>query len=311
MRDGVARARRASEQQADRWWTLTRHRVQRLPRIEPFDGVVRYALITVNASTTQYLKLMLCTLAEQSNLGTVQRIVIVDNKSRDGGLGFLRSLADRAPDVHLVENRAFLNHARGMRAGIRALDRAERDLPTSERANVLLFVDPDVVFRSPTALRDVAATILAFDAVLTGEVRPHGDGVHPNIQASFLALRRDVLARRDILPWINSGQPTFDLQWSVVRAGLPVANFPSNAGGHVLHRGRSAVAAAAEFTPLRSYAAVPSAEPHYMGVADGARIWAEIEARHAARLTPTAEPELVESLAVAFERLGDPTDLPS
>jgi hypothetical protein len=36
---------------------------------------------------------------------------------------------------------------------------------------VLLFVDSDVAFRSPTCLDDLAATILAFDAVLVGEVR--------------------------------------------------------------------------------------------------------------------------------------------
>jgi hypothetical protein len=62
------------------------------------------------------------------------------------------------------------------------------------------------------------------------------------------------------------------------------------------------------FTPTRSYAVVPSSEPHYGGVPDGARIWAEIESHHAARLLPAAEPELVESLAMSFERLGDPTD---
>jgi hypothetical protein len=45
-----------------------------------------------------------------------------------------------------------------------------------------------------------------------------------------------------------------------------------------------------------------------MGVPDGDRIWAEIEARHAALLPPAAEPALVEHLSGRFTRFGDPTD---
>jgi len=304
----IAAGRRFAEQSADRAWVTTADRVTRRPPVEPFDGVVRYALVSVNASTTHYVKLMLCTLAEQSHLGLVQQVVLVDNRSRDGGAAFLRSLAGRAPRVHLVENRLFLNHARGIRAGLRALGRIERDVPEAERANVLLFVDSDVIFRSPTALYDLTATIMAFDAVLVGEVRHMGDNPHPNIQASFFALRRDVTARRDITPWINSGEPAFDLQWSVVKAGLPIVDFPSNRMGHILHRGRSASVAAARFTPLRSYGTVPGAEPHFMNVPDGARIWDKIESRHASRLGSAAEPALVESLATSFALLGNPAD---
>jgi hypothetical protein len=300
--------RRRADSYVDRAWVRTAGRIGASPAIEPFDGDVRFGLVTVNASTTHYLKLMLCTLAEQSNLGLVHRIVVVDNRSRDGGVGFVRALAAAADDVHLVENRTFLNHARGIRAGLRELERCERDVPVGERANVLLFVDSDVIFRSPTALTDLAATIVGFDAALVGEVRKSKDGLHPNIQASFLALRRDVAERPDIDPWISSGGPTFDLQWSVVRAGLAVIDFPSNAGGHILHRGRSASEAASRYSPLRSYGTTPFEAAHFMGVPDGARIWAEVEARHASLLTGEAEPELVASLARSFARLGSPAD---
>jgi hypothetical protein len=66
-----------------------------------------------------------------------------------------------------------------------------------------------------------------------------------------------------------------------VKAGLPIVDFPSNQKGHILHRGRSAAAAAGTFTPLRAYGTSPQTAPHFMGVPDGARIWDEIEARHA------------------------------
>jgi hypothetical protein len=110
-----------------------------------------------------------------------------------------------------------------------------------------------------------------------------------------------VLDRPDIRPPVNHGSPLLWLQADVVKAGLNVMQFPSNHGGYVLHRGRTAVAASREFTPNRSYATATTRFPHYMGVPDGEQIWAEIEARHATMLEPDAEPDLIDLLA---DRLG-------
>src|SRR5271165_3252886 len=71
----------------------------------PFDGEPRFALITVNYCTTRYLKLMLLTLAEQSSLQLLKRIILVDNCSRDGGSSFLRELAERINIISVVHNR--------------------------------------------------------------------------------------------------------------------------------------------------------------------------------------------------------------
>jgi hypothetical protein len=310
LRASIDTGRRRAEAAADRGWAVARHRLGPLPQVAPFDDDVRFAIVTVNASTTRYLKLMLATLSEQRQLGLVHRLVVVDQRSGDGGLPFVRSLAETAARVELVELRTFLNHARGMRAGMRALDRVERGIAVDARANVVLFVDPDVAFRNPDALGDLATSMLAFDAVLAGEVRQLPGNAHPNIQASFLAVRRDVTARRDISPFVNGGAPAFLLQRDVARAGLAIADFPTNRGGFALHRGRAAVEATHRYTPRRSYASVAEREPHYMNVPDGARIWDEIETRHAALLTVDAETELVTRLAAAFERFGKPTELP-
>jgi hypothetical protein len=124
--DGPNRVRRQLEQRLDQAWTLARSRLEPARPIVSFDGDPRFALLTVNFSITRYLKLMLLTLTEQSALSNVQRIIIVDNRSRDGGVPFLRALARQVDRVHLVEHRHFLNHARGMRTCVRTLDGVAR-----------------------------------------------------------------------------------------------------------------------------------------------------------------------------------------
>ena len=89
------RARRQIEERVDQAWTMSWHKFKRKRMGPPFDGEPRFALITVNYSTTRYLKLMLLTLAEQSSLKLLKRIILVDNGSRDGGSSFLRELAER------------------------------------------------------------------------------------------------------------------------------------------------------------------------------------------------------------------------
>ncbi len=291
-------------------WALTVKRLQHLP---PAASVVeddpRVALIAVNFSTTRYLKLLLATLAEQSALGLLTRIVIVDNCSRDGGVGFLRELAARVDRIDLVERRHFLSHAHGMRAGVAALRRADRDLLPGERANHLLFSDTDVIWRNPDALLHFAAAAFAYDAALAGEMR-HVN-VQPDIQASFFLTRLDVYDDRRTAPLINDGAPAYRLQRSIFDRGLPVVDFPSNHGGYTLHRGRSGVAAAAKHYPGHPYARFQNTGAHFMGVPDGAAIWAAVEGAHAEMLTAEAEPRLLDHLADRFAALGTPFVLPS
>ncbi len=127
---------------------------------------------------------------------------------------------------------------------------------------------------------------------------------YPEAQASFFVVRRDVHARRDVRPWVYHGDPAHWMQQSIWEAGLTVVDFPSNHGGHILHRGRAGVAAAAEFSPRHSYAKVDRRAPHFMGVPGGAEAWAAIEGRHERLLRVENEPELVDRLAAELERLG-------
>ncbi|MET0627835.1 MAG: glycosyltransferase [Acidimicrobiia bacterium] len=293
-------------QRTDQTWAAARQRYGPRDEVALFDGDPRLALVTVNFSTTRYLKLMLCTLGEQRELWFLRRLVIVDNHSRDGGLPFLRALAARVPRVHLVERRHALHHAGGMRAGVRALTELERDEPADARANVVVFCDTDVVFRNPATLLDLSAALVTKDGAFVGEARQAPPRPHPDVQASFFAVRRDAMARRDVRPLEHHGSPAFAMQWSMLRAGLTVVDFPSNHGGYVLHRGRAGVEAAAAYS-VGAHARVPAArsEPHYMGVPDGPTIWAGIEAQWAPLLAPEAEPALLEHLAERFAVIGD------
>jgi hypothetical protein len=298
----VGRVRRFAEQRVDQAIALTARRLRRPLAVAPYDGEPRLAVVTVNRDTTHFLQLMLVTLAEQEHLELVERLVIVDNGSRDGGAPFLRDLAARVPRVELVENRHRRNHARGIRSGLSRLDALDRALPGAQRANLLVFVDSDVIFRNPQTLLALAATITEQDGAFAGELRRLHE--YPDAQASFFGVRRDVVARRDVKPWVNHGSPAYWLQRSIWQAGLTVVDFPSNQGGWILHRGRSAVAAQREWSPRGSYASATNHKAHYMGVPGGAEIWAEIEARHASLLAPDGQGSLLVLLAERFSRFG-------
>lgn len=198
---------------------------------------------------------------------------------------------------------ARLGHGPGLRAGLRTLGSA--DSGEDRPANAVVFCDTDVVFRSASALTSVAAALIEHRPAVMGEVRSGSSASgNPDIQASFLVVSRDVLDRRDVAPPVHHGSPTAPLQRSVVEAGLTVVDLPTCRGGLLLHRGRAGVAAATRYRPGHQHAGLANDQPHYMGVPDGARIWAEIEQRHAELLDPEAEARLVDLLARRFSVLG-------
>jgi hypothetical protein len=296
---GLALARRRSAMLADRLVASAWKRAGPRYRSVLWDGDPRFALVTVNFSTTRYLELLLLTLSGQEHLGLLHRIVVVDNGSRDGGDQFLDRLAERVPRLHVVHRRHWLGHGPGMRAGVRGLDRFEKD--EDRPSNLLLFCDTDVVFRSPETLTLLAGAALQHDAALMGEVR--AVNALPDIQASFFVVRRDVHARRGTAPAVHDGAPAYRMQRSIWGTGMPVVDLPTNHGGLILHRGRAGVEAAGRYR-RHHYSGVRSTQPHFMGVPGGPGIWAGIEARWEHLLTPNAQDELVDLLATRFHALG-------
>jgi hypothetical protein len=200
--DGRNRLRRHLEQRVDQAWMLARSRLEHASPVSPFDGVARFAVLTVNFSTTRYLKLMLLTLTDQTALANVLRVIIVDNRSREGGVPFLRALTRRVDRVHLAEHRHFLNDDRGMRTCVRTRDRVEAEDPTVTPSNLLLFCDPDVVFVNPTALLDLGTAVVEHHAAFAGEMRREPPEL--DAQASFFVVRRDTYARPDVAPLVTT-----------------------------------------------------------------------------------------------------------
>lgn len=289
---------------ADQTWTLGRWKLGPKSVVPAFDGDPRFALVTVNFSTTHYLKLMLITLAEQAEIGRVHRLIVVDNDSRDGGLPFLRELTRRVERAHLLENRRFPTHARGLRLGMRHLSHVERRMPVDARANVVLACDTDVIFRNPRTIQELSAVFAQEDAAFAGELR-RDLYPYPEAQASFFAVRRDCYARPDVAPIVHHGAPAYWMQRSLWRAGLHLHDFPSNRGGYILHRGRAGVEAARTYRRGDPHATAATRDPHYMGVPDGAIVWNRLEARYAWLLQTNREDALLALLSDRFSALGE------
>lgn len=301
-RSSVDKVRRHVTQRADQAYAIAARRLGPTSKAAPWDGDPRIALLTVNFSTTRYLKLMLLTLAEQEDLDLLKRIVICDNGSRDDAEPFLTELESRIECVRVTRNARPLSHARGMRSALGALREAEEE--GGERANILLFCDTDVLFRNPRTLRTLARRFQSADVAFVGELRRHLFP-YPEAQASFLAVRRDWAERRRTAPWVDHGSPAYWMQRSIWRQGGRGDDFPSNVGGYVLHRGRAGVAAAQAHIPSHHLGTVTSNTPHFMAVHDGAAIWRSIEDRQEALIISDTQPSSV--VAVLAEALRSTT----
>ena len=296
LRAGLDGARRRGDSWLDQAAARTWRRLRGSGDAPAFDGEPRFALLSVNYSTTRWLKLMLRSLVDLEGLERLVRVVICDNGSRDGGVDFLRALATASARMMLVENCWWTHHARGMRLAIRALQAAERDQPENSRCNVLLFVDPDVQFLRADTLTALAERFVGGETAFAGELRRHVLPL-PEAQASFLAVRRDWAERRDISPWLHGGSPAWPLQRDIWRAGGRGEDFPVYREGYAMHRGRAGVAAAQAFYTGSAYASVANRAPHFMGVPQGQERWQMAEARYTEWLGTEAEPQLLELLS--------------
>ncbi|MFK8013132.1 MAG: hypothetical protein AB8B80_13915 [Marinicellaceae bacterium] len=285
--------RRAIGQKLDQFFAVLNKRFNSSD-CKNFDGEATFALVTVNFSTTYYLKLMLLTLCEQNNLDKISQIIVVDNHSKDGGTIFLKQLSQSVKKVECVNNYFFKTHARGVRIGIEHLNQLSSK--NASNANILMVCDTDIIFRNKDTLNKISEIFESSDAAFVGELR-YSNTVCPQAQASFLCVRRDIYSRIDIKPFVNHGSPAYWMQKSLWKAGLKLHDFKSNHGGFILHRGRSGVAAAKKHHPMSSFAQVENNQAHYMGVENGDQIWQAAEKKYSELLKKENEKSLIDYLS--------------
>jgi hypothetical protein len=264
---------------------------QQVP-VERYDGNPRVALISVSFNTKELTKLMLLTVAERSWAKQLQRLVIVDNASRDGSYEFLRRLATRKAAV--LQNPGSTSHGVGLRYALDWLERDEQALPAQQRSNLYLVVDSDIIFLRDDTLEVLCSELVRSRAALLGELQ--FDLGEPYAHPCCLLLRRDAYRDPQVVPFVDHGAPALWLERSLRRAALRIRDFPIRRQEHIVHRGRGSIAAVNRLGLVHAYATVRDTA-HFHGNPFGAERWSAAEQRHAERLGDVNDAAAVRYLA--------------
>jgi hypothetical protein len=247
---------------------------------EPFDGQPRVTLLSVSFNTRELTKLMLLSLADQPWASRLGRIVIVDNRSSDGSPTLLEQLS-RTTRIESVLNDGPTSHGFGLRHGVSWVEQSEQGLPAKQRTNLYLIVDTDIIFLRPDTLDACGHDLASPDVGALGELQ--FDLGEPYAHPCCLFVRRDALADGRVWPFVDHGAPALWLEQSLRCAGRKVLDFPLRTENHIVHRGRASIAAVNRLGLRDAYASVRD-QAHFHGNPQGAQLWAEVEARHAAHL---------------------------
>jgi glycosyltransferase involved in cell wall biosynthesis len=247
--------------------------------VERYDGDPRIAIVIVNFNTLDYLKLLLITLSESLNecRRLIKKIVIVDNASRDGSKDFL-SLFESVQGISIVNNSKGLNHAHGLRMGIRHIDTTEKDIPISGKSNYYLTIDSDVIVIRNDLWANIQEIICKKSPDLLGEIQH--DVCIPYVHPSFMLIKKEAYHGKGMMPFINDGAPALYLQQSLRARRAEIIDFPVRKDGYIVHRGRGATQGIQRYCRFHSYATI-SAQEHFHDNKQGRLIWETIEKKHA------------------------------
>jgi len=285
------RVRRRTEQAVDQALILVSQRVVPKPATTPFDGAARVSVVTVSFNTLRLTKLMLLTLADCWLHAQPRKLVVVDNGSTDGSREFLRRLSVSSPILHVIENRGQSSHAHGLRCGIRHIESIEREISVTQRTNVFLIVDSDVIFLSSDLFPRIIEVLIRQDAALVGQLQY--DVGEPYAHPCCMLLRRDCYGDKRVLPFVNHGAPALWLQRSMRKAGMKIVDFPVLEESFIVHRGRGTIDAIPSHARFHSCATAPYHGAHYHGNANGEQLWYATESRFDALLKPACEEDAI------------------
>lgn len=289
--EGANKIRRRAEETADYFFIRAFYK---RAHAECYDNCPRIALVTVNFNTLHYLKLFLLTLTDSmvTDPGLLRRIVIVDNASKDGSRNFLHKL-EPVRRISIITNAAGQNHAKGLRTGIKYIDKMEKSASKDSKTNYYLVADTDIIITRKDLWPTLYEIIQKEGPDLLGEIQ-HDVGI-PYVHPSFMLIKKEAYHGPNVLPFINSGAPAFHLQKSLRAKGAKIIDFPVRKNGYIVHRGRGAISGIRQYSRFHSFATVET-EEHFHGNSNGKAIWDKVENAYADLLGLNKEAEYIERL---------------
>jgi glycosyltransferase involved in cell wall biosynthesis len=220
------------------------------------------AILTVSYNTRELTAFLLWSLRRVLQYPDIE-VVVIDNASDDGSAELLAEAEEGGLCVLLANGRN-REHGPALTQGMSWL--AGR---TTAPAKWIWVLDSDVVVSRPDAL---SAAIDAADGVAAGFVgESHWDRWHQvdRFESYSLLFRPDQIWKPGVQPFVEGGDPSFDLINSVAELGIRTAQFPFTADNYLIHRGRSSLAAVVEREdsshPLYDWA-LEHHQPHFGGI---------------------------------------------
>ncbi|CAA9569886.1 MAG: hypothetical protein AVDCRST_MAG87-2306 [uncultured Thermomicrobiales bacterium] len=249
------------------------------------------AIVTVNHNTGDLIAQLIWSLYRVLGLDGFARILVVDNASTDGSRPILRALADGGL-IDLIAMDYNPYHGPGLNDAFDHLATSRHNGRTP--IDAVWVLDSDCVVLRPDTVGIATRAMTETNAALVGQ--PVWDrwnagtfGLHA------LLVDPAQVWREPIASFAEHGEPSRNLQESVIAAGLTMTPFPFTADGHIVHLGRGTLArvAAMEERDNRYFAwAKDHSAPHFAQEPSADRAYAAIHAAFR-RDVPTLDPHSV------------------
>lgn len=198
----------------------------------PRSAAPSTTLISVNFNTLELTAMMLFSLFRVTRPHSVQRVIVVDNRSTDGSREVLREVA-HAGLICLIENRWQRYHGPALSQGVR---RAHADhVGGVARTDRLVTLDSDAFVLRPDAFDVLGRALDREGAAVAGELlvgmgMPDG---YAHVAALMLDPRQAVSP--DLPPFLEHGHPGLPMQLALRETGATIVDVPVFTGGYIFH----------------------------------------------------------------------------
>jgi glycosyltransferase involved in cell wall biosynthesis len=206
----------------------------------------------------------------------IHGLIVVDNGSTDGSRELLESWS-QAGLCKLIANDTNRYHGPALNQAMSCL--AARASRADEPAGWAWLLDSDCIVRRPDALDDAVHASATHDAALLGERK--WDPWHRCERLALHSLFIDPARvwQPAVHPFVDDGDPSYELERSCVTAGLGALAFPFVSQGYVIHRGRDTLASVYtrgdDSNRLYQWASTHQ-EPHFELIAQAADTYAAL-----------------------------------